>query len=82
MKLPKHIAFSITHNDYRTNYETAEEYIKTTEDQGLAHSMVDREEMLRTGEIWELHWYPDTPVGFIHVMASTLEKALAVANRE
>lgn len=32
----------------------------------------EKQKALDTGEIWTLQWYPETPVGFICVAASSL----------
>lgn len=81
MKFPKHISLSITHNEHNGYYETAEETLL----QWKAHDAVDIQpedeaEILRTGEIWRIQWYPNTPVGFHVVAAATLERALELAN--
>ena len=32
-----------------------------------------RERAIQTNELWELHWYPRTPVSFCYVCAPTLD---------
>lgn len=82
MKLPEHIGMHLRHNQHKLYYETVEDYLGR--DESLMHEMApaDLAEMIRTGEIWELQWYPDTPVGFCIVYAPTLERALALANAD
>lgn len=41
----------------------------------------DKAAILTTGEMWEIRWYPDTPVGYCTVAAATLERALELACR-
>ena len=85
MNLPKHINITIEHNPHATIYESAEEYIKEklASESWEEHDFIseaDKHECIRTNEIWTIQWYPNTPVGFNYVVASTLEKALAKAN--
>lgn len=75
MKLPKHINLTIEHNPHAANYQTAAEWLKR-DGRG---DPVDYDEMVRLNEVWLIQWYPNTPVGFNAVVASTLEKALAAA---
>lgn len=42
----------------------------------------EREKAIATNEIWELHWYPDTPVGFCSVFASSFGALVAWLERE
>lgn len=77
MKLPKHINLSIEHQPHAGGYETIEEWARG----GLADvTEGDMAEMLRTGDVWLVQWYPNTPVGFLAVAAATLERALELAN--
>ena len=78
MKFPKHKAsMSITHNEHTTNYESIREYLDSEwfEDE----SEEDKQECIKAGEIWELQWYPDTPIGFYRVFAPTFEKVVEKA---
>lgn len=84
MKLPTHIALSLFHNEHAGNYQTIEKYIadRDAEDEasGDTDSWVSPEERakaLATGEIWECHWNPITPVGSCVLRAATLEALLA-----
>lgn len=85
MILPKHINLEIEHNPHKTDYETAEQYIKKMFscdcwDIKDFISEEDKAECVKNNDFWTLHWYPDTPVGFCTIIASTLEKALERAN--
>lgn len=77
MKLPKHISLTIAHNPHAVYYESVEDYLARDH---VDVSPEDRAEMVRTGEVWEIHWYPDTPIGFCCIAAATLERALEIAN--
>lgn len=78
-KLPKHIALSITHNDFAVYYQTAAEYLDDRTDDEFA-SPGDRARCIATGEVWEAHWYPETPVSFSVLIAPTsLELMVALA---
>lgn len=71
--LPAHEAsLTITHNDHKGVYETVEKF---TEGPGAIEwaSDEERKRAIETDEIWEVQWYPDTPVGFCIVQASSLE---------
>lgn len=35
--------------------------------------------MIDTNEVWELQWYPDTPIGSYKVIGATLESVLKKA---
>jgi hypothetical protein len=78
--LPEHkCELMLLHQPHTTAYETVEEYFKNNIDysSGIDYDYCtkeDREECVKTNEIWELHWYPTTPVGFCHYAAPTLER--------
>jgi hypothetical protein len=86
MKLPRHIALDIRHNDHKADYRTAREWWGEQGPSG-AMSFDDDEwaspeefaKAMESDEVWVIHWYPDTPVGSCTVLASTLEAALAAA---
>ena len=79
MKTPRNIAIYISRNEHACLYETAEQYAFRHED-----NFESREEIIasiESDQIWEVQWYPDTPVGHYRVMASTLDGALDYAIR-
>lgn len=88
LKLPKHVSLRIIHNPHAADYKTAEEWLenylvfeefaKIPRDEAVAPE--DREAILATGEIWEIDWCPNSPVGSCSVVAATLERALELAN--
>jgi len=73
--LPKHAAeLSITHNGHKAVYETVAQHMEDRED---AWASADERQLAEaSGDLWEVRWYPDTPVGFYCVAASTLEACL------
>lgn len=80
-KLPRHINLTIEHQPQAINYQSVAQWLE--QQRALDSCDVlpqDEAEMLRTGEVWEITWYPDTPVGHCSVAAATLERALELAN--
>jgi hypothetical protein len=67
-------SLTIEHNGYRDYYETIADAVEELE--GYWVSPEERERALSTGEVWTIQWYPDTPVGFHRVAASTLTAAI------
>lgn len=85
MKLPKHINIEITHNPHSVYYESAKDYIgeKILYEEWSDNDFISQEDKqvcIDSNDFWTIHWYPKTPVSFCYVVASTLEKALEVAN--
>jgi hypothetical protein len=68
--LPEHkCGLHLSHNEHRDVYETVEEFYD-------AEDFVSPEEWHKAvaeNSVWVLHWYPETPIGFHRVAASTLE---------
>lgn len=75
---PRHDAsFSITHNEHKSNYQTAEDYARDRAGDWVSEE--ERAKAIAEDSIWEIQWYPNTPVGCYIVAASTLSAALAGA---
>jgi hypothetical protein len=75
--LPKHeCSLHLSHNEHKDVYETIEQFYDPED-------FVSEDEWakaLRENSVWTLHWYPNTPIGFNRICASSLdaiEKALA-----
>lgn len=82
MKLPSHKAgLYLTHNQHKDYYETVEEHIKEYMNMSKDDfvSLEDYQKCVDTDELWELQWYPETPIGFHKVNGSTLEIVLQKA---
>lgn len=79
MKFPAHKgSMMIIHNDHKDQYQTAEDWIKDNEcvpETQYAEWISDdeRQKAIDNDSIWTLQWYPDTPVGFQCVAASSFE---------
>ena len=73
--LPKHkCELTLSHNEHRNSYTDIESYLAcldVTDDEWL--SPEDRAKAIETDELWHLQWYPDTPIGFRRLFASSLD---------
>lgn len=62
----------LTHNEHKGVYETVALFTgRDRDDQWV--SPEEKRKAIETDELWCLQWYPDTPVGFCVLMASSLE---------
>jgi hypothetical protein len=78
MKFPTHkCELSLTHNEHKSYYESAAKFI--AERKALWKDDESKKRAIDTDEIWQLQWYPRTPVGFHRVMAPTLQELLEFA---
>lgn len=70
-------SFSIDYNENWTVYESIDEYIegKRSISEGYIDSDEERE-LREAGKVWQMRYYPDTPVGFIEIYSATFEKGL------
>lgn len=69
----------LTHNQHKAYYETVESY---TGDFDWKDDWVSEEQMkkaMETQELWELQWYPDTPIGSYRVIGADLDVVLSKA---
>lgn len=79
---PRHAAsLHITHNQHKAYYETVEQALEsgTYDREGFP----DEDEIrvaIAADSVWEVQWYPVTPVGFCRVYAATFARALEIAN--
>ena len=68
--LPEHkCGLHLSHNEHRDVYETVEQFYDVDD-------FISEEEWHKAvaeDSVWVLHWYPNTPVGFTRIAASTLE---------
>ncbi|RWE37426.1 hypothetical protein [Mesorhizobium sp.] len=68
-------SLSIRFNDHAANYEDAEDYyalIGSEDDISDWISTEERQKAIDTNSVWEIQWYPQTPVGFCRIKASSL----------
>jgi hypothetical protein len=71
--LPKHAAaLFLTHNDHKGVYESVEDHYGHLEDCDWV-SPEEKQKAIELDSVWELQWYPDTPIGSYYVAASSLE---------
>jgi hypothetical protein len=79
--LPQHVAtLHLKHNQHKNYYESAEEYLRDrnlTDNDFAAQG--ERERCIAQDSIWELQWYPSTPVGFNLIIAASLEALITAA---
>ena len=69
---------TLTVNAHRDVYETAEQAIDDLEGRECAPEISEelRKKMVETNTIIDLHFYPDTPIGFYEIMDVDLDSAL------
>ena len=67
-----------TFNQHRSYYETVIDHVRDRGDgaDDFLGGQEDFDEAIRTDTLIELHWYPDTPVGFYNVYSSSLQRIL------
>lgn len=85
MKFPRHEAsLHLTHNQHKAYYRTVKESIEDGDHGYQKDDWVSEEQMQKaidTNECWELHWYPDTPVGSYSLSAADLDVLLEAASQ-
>ena len=80
MTFPRHACgLYLTHNGYKDTYESIDTAVKDLDEDDAWISPDERQQCLVTGDIWELQWYPRTPVGFCKVIGASLEAVLKAA---
>lgn len=79
MIFPEHKAsLHLTHNQHKAYYETVESYLDNRD----CIDWVSKEQELKsyqTQELWELQWYPSTPIGSYAIYGADLDAVLAKA---
>lgn len=74
----EHASLTLTFNDENApSYQTVEQAMEgvTGDVCSLSEDWVSPEERalgVKLNSVWTLHWYPDTPVGFYRLRASSL----------
>ena len=82
MKLPEYkISLTIVHNEYKNWYYTIEQGIQEIDENNWV-SLEERDKALQTENIWNIQWYPDTPIGSYVYYASSLEVLLDYINKK
>ena len=76
----EHSSLTVSFNDeHSPNYVTAKEWAEKYGGYGPEDgwwSEQDRYKALSKNSVWTIQWYPDTPVGFYVVRASSFEGAI------
>ena len=68
---------SLSHNPHLSVYETVKQHLEGREDYFDEWATpTSREKAIKTNELWVIHWYPNTPVGFNTLAGATLEEIL------
>ena len=78
IQFPKHdCSLTLSHNENRDYYEQVDQYLAHFgEGQPSWSTPEQRARAIATNEIWELQWYPDTPIGSYHLCAPTLKELM------
>lgn len=76
MNFPRHLSLHITHNGHKDYYEGIEDYLRERDDW---ISEEQKTKAIELNELWEVQWYPDTPIGFYIVIGADLDLVLARA---
>ena len=79
VELPSVVSIVITFNDHATNYETLEEWEANFQIDDRREDWVSEDERtaaIKANSLWSVQVYPNSPVSFFVVYASTLEAAL------
>lgn len=82
INLPRHkCGLYLNHNEYKDIYANPKDWIEEQGDLYNWENNEAKEKSISTGEIWTLHWYPDTPIGFYSIAAPTLEDLLVFSEK-
>lgn len=79
MEFPKHMSLHISHNPHKEYYETVKQYLDNYEQFRDCISKEDLEICIKENELWELHWYPNTPIVFHKIHSYSLKRCLELA---
>jgi hypothetical protein len=70
--LPAHKAsLHLIHNQHKSFYEPITQYLEDREDR--YEDVELNRQCIEADSIWDLQWYPNTPVGFYFVYGPTLQ---------
>lgn len=86
MKFPavllKAMSLHITHNQHKDYYEPVEQYLNARHIEKDDIEPEDRIEIIKQDSLWEIQWYPITPISFYSVYAATLERCFEIIENE
>lgn len=79
---PPCVSLHITFNEHAGYYEPVEQWVadRTEQDWLTWVSDAERDKAIRENSVWTCQWYPDTPVGFCVLAASSFEALMAEVN--
>lgn len=83
--LPAHKgSASIVHNSHKNNYQTVAEMEENQPEwfKGAWVSEESRAFAIANDELWELQWYPETPIGFHNLCAGRWSDIIEYLKRE
>lgn len=75
---------ALEHNENRNYYQTVAEFEKDYADRNHPLDWVSKEQRdkaIKTNELWNLHWYPNTPISFHSVYAADLDVLLEACSK-
>lgn len=77
----EYTSIHIEFNEHSSDYETAANAVQDMDDQDIGRwvSEEEKQKAIATNSIWRMQWYPNTPVGFCALMASSLEAVVNTA---
>lgn len=73
---PRHKGeLALTHNQHKSMYQPIADYIANLDIEWA--NVEQRGKAIENDSIWEIQWYPDTPIGSISYAACDLDVLLA-----
>jgi hypothetical protein len=82
MIFPRHLTLTLSHNDHKSNYMSVALHCECLQVSAADWvSEGQQRKAYETGEIWDLQWYPDTPVGFCRKLAADIDVLMEWAER-
>lgn len=74
------VGFSFTCNDHKLCYAEIREYVKEKDDNFFSEE--DKKACIDSNKIYELRWYPDSPIGSYCICAPSPERILEILKQE
>jgi hypothetical protein len=63
----------LTHNEHHDSYEPIEQWLDGNEGRFQWVTPEEHKKAIAEDSVWSLHWYPNTPIGFHSIGASSLD---------
>lgn len=83
IELPRHdCSLAMEHNPHKMYYQTVKEFISRIEEhlETEWENEESKKRAIETNELWEMRWYPDTPMRFNLAYAPTFQELLDFVN--